>query len=511
MQLRSRARAHAHHDATLSDDDDGDEVSWQRIPSPEMAHARLNQLPAGGEDQSVEASPLLRHISGFAPAEATESHVPAGPMRSERHRTSQAVPPSVRVRGEADPALLALEQSIRQRQQQQQRVPGSRQQASRDLLGWRRIEVASELALRNEPWYQFAELVAGNAGVRLEELVRVELPEPRRVPPIAPLPGPVVYVPQPAADPGPIDEDEEESPVLARPVVPDNLPPAPEPSTPQRRAVPRRPASVPAPDSPARRPLFTDVPPMPSMASQASLARQPTSASAGDALRNLQAELEQLLDNPAGITPAAVRKIDQTQHLIDRLQNVEQQRRSAAKEATMPVVAYLSPALVAAERVGRDMLAAQYPRMLQQVTVAELEASEAAAGAFSLLVASLVSRSFFTGGRRPLRASDYGRYAEGAAYAMTQFRYARYHGPNAPLRRRITLDYNAMARQRDRSAALAPWCTESYTYPGGSRDYTPGSGFGSSLKAALTSLPGFGPLAGPAAQRSPYGFGGTGP
>ena len=251
----------------------------------------------------------------------------------------------------------------------------------------------------------------------------------------------------------------------------------------------------------------------------------PSRASAQDALRKLRLDVQVrggahsllahrytqgILNEPGKITDEALAKIERTRRTIRILQDVEETEAQARPQLTV----YLSPALVSAERVGQDMLRARYPHTLGTVTTQALEESEDVAGFFSLLGASLVSRGFFAGGRRPLRATDYDRYAEGASYALVQFKYARYNQSERRTSRQVTLDRSAMVQQHDRNARLAPWCTQSQQFAGHAAG-GPGNGdvpFGSALKTALTSLPGFGPLSDPAvAAASPYRFAGPGP
>ena len=384
-------------DYTLSDDeDDASSVSFS-----------YRRIPGAQHHDREAASAVLQRLNDFAPAQTEEQPAPSVRLRQARKRVGP------------DPAQDLLEAAP---------FPAAPRQApplppQPGPPGWRELHVQSEVALRQEPWYQFAELVVGVAGVRMEDLVQV-----RREGPLSSRTWPR----QPRQAPAPVQsprrqevEEDEESPEVERSPRARQPPPQSEPSTPRGNTGKR---GNPATQRVSRKTLFSG-------------------ANVNEALQELENDLEGALDEPNELTEEKMRIFDRRRRALRMLQSVRDDS-PAQPGATV----FLNPAYVSQLRIGRDMLRSKYPDTLRNVTVSALEESEDAAGFFALLVGSLYSRGQFSGGRRPLRASDYKRYAEGAAYAMLQLRYARFDGE------RVTLDWRSLEGQRARVDVLAPWC-----------------------------------------------------
>lgn len=430
----------------------------RRKSRPDMT---LSSEDEGSEGSvAAEQSRLGRQISGFTPTQAGQSESASerpqvrrfsddasysGPKR----QLSGAPPaPSIRVRQPppnvtVDPAIAALRARQAQPLPQEPKIPEK-------VVGWQRISVESEIALRKEPWYQFAELVAGVAGIPMVELVYFDPPSRKRqaiqwdVVPAAVLP---LQAPAnvPAPREGRVLEEEEEEEDL--------------PSTPKR----------------GQKSLRRGNP----FGNQRAAMSQ---ASPQEALQQLDADLQALLDVPAQITTENLQKLQQRRQAIKMLQEV----RGATVQARLEV--FLNPNLTSAERIARDLLRMRYPRTLGGVTVEALESSEDAASFFSLMVGSLYSRGQFSGGRRPLRATDYPRYGEGLSHGEKQFRFARYNPREPDIRRQITIDQQSVIRQQAYYEERAPWCVSSMSGTSAAMPQT-----SDSLRDTLASLPGFGP------------------
>lgn len=427
------------------------------------SHDARGDTTLSSEDEGSE-SRLGRQISGFTPTQAGQSESASerpqvrrfsddasysGPKR----QLSGAPPaPSIRVRQPppsvtVDPAIAALRARQVQALPQEPKIPEK-------VVGWQRISVESEIALRKEPWYQFAELVAGVAGIPMAELVYFDPPSRKRqaiqwdvVQAVLPQQAPA-NVPMPREG-RVLEEEEEEEDV---------------PSTPKRKGFGQK---------SLRRgnPFMND---------RAAVSQ----ASPQEALQQLDADLQALLDVPAQITTEKLQKMQQRRQAIKLLQEV----RGATVLARLEV--FLNPNLTSAERIARDLLRMRYPRTLGTVTVEALESSEDAASFFSLMVGSLYSRGQFSGGRRPLRATDYQRYGEGLSHGEKQFRFARYNAREPDIRRQITIDRQSVIRQQAYYEERAPWCVSSMSGTSSAMPQT-----SDSLRDALASLPGFGPVA----------------
>lgn len=435
-------------DTTLSDDE-GSEVSFARIPSP------------------AEQSHLLRRINGFAPStaqpERSESASSQGHIRrmpdedaSAPGRQISGAPqtPSIRIRetrpDPTDPAVVALRQRFD--------PVGIAPKLPTKIAGWRKIQVESEIALRQQPWYQMAELVAGVAGVPITDLVYFEPPnrQPKTMqwgmlPAVIPQ---QFQQPQPVPEPAGLEPDQE----------------SPQ-GTPQK---PRKPPN-PFGSMPPTRKVFAD--------------KTATGASAQDALEQLNGDLQAILDLPAGPSDEQMRALQRRRLAIKMLQDVQGGGIAPKSEV------FLNPSYTGSLRIGRDILRSTYPRSLGAVTVEALESSDDAAGYFSLIVGSVYSRGQFSGGRRPLRSTDYQRYGEGLAYGQQQFRFARYNAEERDVRRQITIDRHAMVQQQNAYASRAPWCPP--MYPSGTAD---------TLRETLQTLPGFEPVPSSSLGNRQYGL-----
>lgn len=407
---------HGGSDYTLSDDEDGSSVSF--------SYRRIGAAQA--QDHTAPSSTVLQRLNDFAPAQTAEER-PAPSVRLRQARKRVGPDPAQELMREGEDVVLP---------------PAQRQPPPRGPPGWREMHVQSEIALRQEPWYQFAELVVGVAGVRMEDLLQVyrrPAPLPRRK-----LPRRVARGEQ---------EDSEESPELQR------IPRDEEPRTPTKgRGNTGERGGPPRPKGKGRAQVEQAITEPPSFLFGG--------ANVNESLQALQDDLENALDEPDALTDQQLRDFERRRKAVRMLQSV---RDDIPGDDGATV--FLNPAYVSQLRIGRDMLRAKYPDTLRYVTVSALEESPDAAGFFALLVGSLYSRGQFSGGRRPLRASDYKRYAEGAAYAMLQMRYARFDGVA------VTLDWASIEAQRARVDGLAPWCL---SQAGG----RPGSSTASSVRAA---------------------------
>lgn len=438
-----------HGDTTLSDDNDEDEYD-------------------------VDESMLMHRVQGFAPAPATHMQPataqPAKRFRamSEESATSEAFAMRGRIEAAAaaepmippDPAMEALRRRRRPNATAQAISPDD--QKPRGPPGWHVRRVANEAALREQNWYKLVELVVGQTGGRIEDILQFTPPTRAKKLPYGGWAPPVIVTTPPkqqktavAAD----DDDDDDVVVEDEP-----LPASPLPSTPIRKGR-RQPSNGTPP--PNVRPLrFTT----------------DTGKSAGDALRELHRDAEQLLDNADGITDEDLMQLERRRRALRILQETSD---AYTEDEIAELDVFLNPRYVGQLQLACDLLRAELPATLGAATVQGLENSPDMRSFYAMIVAALYCRGQYVAGRR-LLASDYKRYSDGMRYALRQFQFARIARDGT-----VVCDTDARQTSAARRDAMAPWCSE----PGGYATQANGGGGGNDEFAqALLSLPGFGPV-----------------
>ena len=394
--------------------------------------------------------------------------------------------------------------------------------------------IVPRTALSDQPWYQMAMAVSGASGVDVTQLVA--LPDIHRRSSIAgsPLPvsiggsspfgygsvvPPTVYRPpilnrQPPNQQPPNQESSNQEPPNQEPQDDtdiimqqrnDNLDiifesgddESPQETSPGPASTPMRPVvgSRTFPSRPASR-----------NTSQTGALSEPLRA----AYLGLEAEIQEYVGNDETDTQKwnEIRRRQQSLQILEQMERrntVVQAEENPFDWLTQPWTSNrvpLTPRYAMSLATARDMVRMRFPGTLGQVTVEQFERSTTARTFFAMIAASLVNRSFFVRGRSPLRASDYPRYEESVAYALTALAFARIvNGGNS-----VEIEQQVLRSQRSEAASRTPWCTSSSRYASSSRIGGGGTSdfFGSVLKRGLLETPGFAPLTGYEAQRSPY-------
>jgi hypothetical protein len=323
----------------------------------------------------------------------------------------------------------------------------------RDLLNWECREVRDERALRAAPWYAFAMLVAGQAGVRISDLVRVHslVRAPSRAATVAfpprlwmPLPGGLDPMEERTEDDDDDvggggrekegegereEEEEEESPGGRGGVSPPGTPVRRPEASEKRRE--RGGGRVP-------RALEFGGPP-------GSAAAMSTAMLSGASTHELRGRVRRLLVQDEA---DALQQRIGARKRARLLANVDHVNTTAATGR-----AFLSPAFVGAKDLAVELVRDAYPGSLGDVRVRELEESRDVRTLFAALAASALNIGRFSGGRAPLRAGDYERYAERKRWALQRFRYVERVARSGPYARRLRM--NNAARAAQRSAQLA--------------------------------------------------------
>jgi negative regulator of sigma E activity len=424
------------------------------------------------------------------------------------------------------------------------------------MVEWQRQADDYMIQLQKQPWYRMAAMMATYAGVSIDEMVVVERYNDIQMPPA------VVGMPQATTSPlnrqlqgGRVVDDGGRQSVQQRPqsapaVVRQQQPQAvpvvrrlfvepipvgggngggdvPLPRSPQQggggdrdafgsplrvNPNPGRPASRGAGDDDDEDDDDEDEDEVERPSTQARAQFLPSGATYDEAKARLEKDIREALGRPQ-IDKETLANFDRQQRALYILGKSEGRirqpsTRQSSSWASLPRAtgqAQKKPACAQSQALALTMVHMRFPSTLGTATVDMFEAAaNDCSPLFSLIAASIYSRGLFEGGRRPLRVYDYSTYGQGVGYAMSQLRFARVSRNG----REVEMDLRAVALQRQERASRSPWCTRSNRYGSTSAISAAGNGgefFGATLQRGLLSTPGFSPLVGRAAERSPYG------
>ncbi len=338
----------------------------------------------------------------------------------------------------------------------------------RRYVGWERRRVADQQQLEAQPWYQFAANVAAYAGVSIDRLLvrpgsgtkRRRRSSNRPLPTIAPPVDLFGYAPS-----EPVPKKQRSSP-------------------PRSPRTPRRPK-----ETPTRRVLFEKT-------------RQklllPTSGTQmyDDAIRTIRQDANDIVQRTV-VDDDELRDLELRLRAAEVLRATEPRTDTWLGDPATSGTWFLHPDLSGNERLAVTLLHTTYPRTLASVTADALERSESLSPFFALIVASLLSGGHFFGGKRPQRATDYGRYGGAYSFALLQFKFA-----HVDQRGRVEMRLSTVAAAHERRSARAPWCIDS---PTSTRTTAAAATLGTTLKNAALQSGQFHPLAEADARHSPYG------
>lgn len=471
-------------DATLSDDDDDDDdasISFSRLQS---------FMPVDADDESI----IPVHTDDATIDESAKRALPNRAKAREAIRSdvkfAQVIDPDQAKRFLAAPIEEIVEET----------TPPGIYDVGAKYVTWTRKRVVFHEKLVEEPWYRLAMLTAAYAGVSIDDLVHIPSLTPRRR-----VTRPFGYgsynssilnrlstFTTPEAQPGQKrpapEEDEEES----------------EDSQLRKIRQPRSTTSEPE-ESPRRSTRTTTIPPTPSDNNQSKDTLYP--AEQGDSTRrgdvgNPRAAPRQLFpDEPTEMqysvsgpsmfgpsseyrameeklrkdlaaaikdnaSPATMAELARREELLAMLRRVESGRPPAAPPAgavddpRSTGLVFFNPAYPANQLLARDLIRSQYPQTLRYIEVEHFEKSETAATFFALISASLLSRGYFVGGRRLLRASDMNHYTAAISRGLHEMRFAYFN----EITKTVEIRLEDVATFRNAAAARTPHCQGSLGY-----------------------------------------------